>query len=126
MVTDGCVIMPGAKVERSVLSPGVRVETGAVVRESIILTECVIGAEAVVEHSILDKRATIGEGCRIGSYYSSTDPVITMIGKNSIITPHLVIECGAVIGTDVCPDDFASDIVRGDEYIQTKRLAYEV
>ncbi len=126
MVTDGCVIMPGARVERSVLSPGVRVEPGAVIRESIILTDCVIGAGATVEHAILDKRAHIGEGCRIGSYHPDGEPIITMIGKNSEITPHLVIECGAVVGTDVCPEDFSSDTVRGDEYIQTKRLAYEV
>ncbi len=49
-----------------------------------------------------------------------------MIGKNSIITPKLTIEPGAVIGTDVCDEDFTSDIIRSDEYVQTKRLAYEV
>jgi len=38
LITDGCVIE--GRVEYSVLSPGVRVGAGAVVRDSIILTDC--------------------------------------------------------------------------------------
>lgn len=126
MITDGCVINPGAKVVRSVLGPGVRIETGAVVQESIILTDSVIESGAVVEQTIIDKRVHVGEGAHVGVIRSGKEPLIAMIGKNSVITPHLTIEPGAVIGTDVCYEDFLSDIIRSDEYIQTKRLAYEV
>jgi glucose-1-phosphate adenylyltransferase len=126
MITDGCVIKPGAKVIRSVLSPGVRVETGAVVQESIILTDTVIDSGAVVVQSIIDKRVNIGEGAHVGAMRPGQEPQIAMIGKNSIIIPKLTIEPGAVIGTDVCTDDFTTDIIRSDEYVQTKRLAYEV
>jgi hypothetical protein len=38
----------------------------------------------------------------------------------------MTIEAGAMIGTDVCDSDYASALIRGDEYIQTMRLAYEV
>ena len=126
MITDGCVINPGAKVVRSVLGPGVRIETGAVVQELIILTDSVIESGAVVEQTIIDKRVHVGEGAHVGVIRSGKEPLIAMIGKNSVITPHLTIEPGAVIGTDVCYEDFLSDIIRSDEYIQTKRLAYEV
>jgi glucose-1-phosphate adenylyltransferase len=126
MITDGCVIKPGAKVIRSVLSAGVRVETGAVVQESIILTDTVIESGAVVMQSIIDKHVNIGEGAHVGAMRQGQEPQIAMIGKNSIIIPKLTIEPGAVIGTDVCNDDFTTDIIRSDEYVQTKRLAYEV
>lgn len=126
MITDGCVIYPGARVERSVLGPGVQVGAGAVIRESIVLTDCIIEENAVIEHCIIDKRVHIGNGAQIGKIVSADQPVITTVGKNSKITPGLIIEPGAIIGTDVFPDDFTSDIVRGDQYIETQRLAYEV
>jgi glucose-1-phosphate adenylyltransferase len=126
MITDGCVIKPSAKVIRSVLSPGVCIESGAVVNESIILTDTIIETGAVVEHTIIDKHVHVGEGARVGAIRPGQEPLIAMIGKNSVISPKLTIEPGAVIGTDVCNDDFSTDIIRSDEYVQTKRLAYEV
>ena len=42
MVSHGCVIH--GTVEHSILSPGVRVEAGAVVRDSIVMFDSVIGA----------------------------------------------------------------------------------
>ncbi|HSB01217.1 MAG TPA: sugar phosphate nucleotidyltransferase, partial [Anaerolineales bacterium] len=61
MITDGCVIAAGARVERSVLSSGVRVQEGAVIRESILLTDTVVEAGAVIERAIIDKRVRIGQ-----------------------------------------------------------------
>lgn len=126
MITDGCEIMRGARIERSILAPGVRVAPGAVIRESILLTDSVVESGAVVERAIIDKHVHIGEGAHIGAIRQGQEPQIAMIGKHSVIPPHLNVEPGAVIGTDVCPEDFTSDLIRGDEYIQTKRLAYEV
>jgi glucose-1-phosphate adenylyltransferase len=126
MITDGCVIYPGATVERSILSPGVTVKTGAIVRESILLTDVVVEPGAIVERSILDKRAQIGENARIGAIETGLEPRIAMIGKHSMIPAGMIIQPGAIIGTDVIPEDFSSQIIRSDDYIQTKRLAYEV
>ncbi|MGE5221240.1 MAG: glucose-1-phosphate adenylyltransferase family protein [Omnitrophica WOR_2 bacterium] len=126
MITDGCKIASGARIERSVLAPGVVVGAGAVIHESIILTDTVIESGAVIEHAIIDKRVHVGAEAHIGSSHPDQEPVITMIGKNSEITPRLTIEPGAIVGTDVVPKDFSSDLIRGDEYIQTRRLAYEV
>lgn len=126
MITDGCVIYPGATVERSVLSPGVTVKNGAVVRESVLLTDTVIEPGAIVERTIIDKRAEIGENARVGAIEATAEPRIAMIGKNSMIATGMIIQPGAIIGTDVIPDDFNSQIIQSDDYIQTKRLAYEV
>ncbi|MCX7016564.1 MAG: sugar phosphate nucleotidyltransferase [Candidatus Sumerlaeota bacterium] len=64
LVSNGCVI--DGDVEHSVLSPGVIVRPGARLRDSVVLNGCVIGEGAVVENAILDKRAIIGPGVRIG------------------------------------------------------------
>ena len=125
MLSDGCVVEPGALVERSVLAPGVYVAKDAVVRESVILTGTHIGEGAVVERVIIDKGVDIGENARVGGK-SEGEILIAMAGKKSLIPAGYVIEPGAVIGTDVNIEDYSSSLVRGDEYIQTKRLAYEV
>jgi len=124
MITDGCEIATGARIERSFLSPGVLIGSGAVIRESIILTDSIIEAGAIIEHAIIDKHVRIGEKAHVGK--KMAEPQITMVGKNSVLPAYITIEPGAVIGTDVIPSDFSSDIVHGDEYIQTKRQAYEV
>ena len=126
MITDGCVLSSDTIVERSVLSPGVRVMSGAVVRESVILTNAVIQPGAKVERSIIDKRVNIGENAVVGGIDLTGDPAITMIGKNSQLPEKLKVEPGAVIATDVIPSDLSSNLIRSGDYIQTKRLAYEV
>jgi glucose-1-phosphate adenylyltransferase len=126
MVTDGCIISAGARVERSVLAPGVRVGANAVVRESIVLTDAVVGAGSRVERSILDKLVEIGENARIGAIQADGDPLVTMIGKHSLVPDGTVVEAGAVIGTDVIAEDYSAQIVRGRDYIQTRRLPYEI
>ena len=126
MITDGCVIASGARVENSILSPGVTVEPGAVITHSIVLTDAVIRKDAVVENAILDKRVEVGERAQVGGPFSDDDIRITMAGKNSQIPPDYIIEAGAIISTDVIASDYATNVVRSDDYIQTKRLAYEV
>jgi glucose-1-phosphate adenylyltransferase len=126
MICDGCEIDSNAKVIRSVLSPGVSVKSGAVVRESIILTDTVIESDAIIERAIVDKRVRIHSHARIGGMVEAQAPVLTMIGKNSEVPDGYTVEPGAVIGTDVIESDYPASVVRGDDYILTKRLAHEV
>lgn len=59
-------IVDSATVERSVLSPGVRVERGAKVERSVICHGTVIGEGAVVRDAILDKNIVVPPGTTIG------------------------------------------------------------
>jgi glucose-1-phosphate adenylyltransferase len=126
MLADGCEIATQAKIESSFLSPGVIVGEGAIVRESILLTGTRVEAGAIVERTITDKNVCIGENVHIGAVTLTPEPIITMVGKNSHIPAGTVVEPGAIIGTDVIQEDFPSNLVRSEDYIQTKRLAHEV
>ena len=64
LISHGCVI--NGTVVNSVLSPGVRVDVGAVVRDSIVMFDCVIRSGAVVDRSILDKEVVVGQGAIVG------------------------------------------------------------
>lgn len=126
MITDGCFIESGARIESSVLSPGVIVRAGAVVRESVVLTDCVIERGAVVERAILDKLVHVGEGARVGGGVADPNIRLSLVGKNALLPPGLVVEPGAEIGTDVIPSDFESLHVAAGQFIETKRKPYEL
>lgn len=127
MLSDGCVVEPGARITRSVLSPGVILRRGAVVEESVLLTDVEIGPDAVVQRAILDKRVRIGRNARVGAITPEGEPRLVTIGKNSEVPDDLQIEPGAMVGTDVIVSDFPSkQVVKSEETILTRRLPYEV
>ena len=64
MVAPGCIIT--GQVTGSVLSPGVVVEDGAVVQDSILHDNVRIGRGAVVRRAILDKNIVVPAGATVG------------------------------------------------------------
>ncbi|MCE4956843.1 glucose-1-phosphate adenylyltransferase subunit GlgD [Macrococcoides caseolyticum] len=58
-VANGCVIE--GHVENSILYRGVEVAKGAVIKNSIIMTNCCIHKDAYIENVILDKDVTVNE-----------------------------------------------------------------
>jgi glucose-1-phosphate adenylyltransferase len=60
------VVVTGGTVNKSVLSPAVRVEAGAEVSNSVLLPGVRIGAGAVVRNAILDKNVVVPPGVQIG------------------------------------------------------------
>ncbi len=65
MVSPG-VIVSGALVENSVLSPGVRVHSWAHVDGAVLMEGVDIGRGAVVRRAIIDKNVRVPEGAEIG------------------------------------------------------------
>ncbi|MBK7127151.1 MAG: NTP transferase domain-containing protein [Dehalococcoidia bacterium] len=98
------------EVTRCVISPGVVIEEGAVVRDSIIQHRCVIRAGAVVDRSILDKEVTVGRGSIVGegdaaiANFERPDIVntgINVIGKRVTIPAGMSVGRNVVIGPGV-------------------------
>lgn len=123
LICDGCVIAPGARVERSVLSPGVYVGPEAVVNESILFTDCSIEAGAQVQRTIVDKLVTVGHQAQVGRVDASAAGVgVSAIGKNSQIPVGGVIGRGAQVGTDIPADRFPRQGVGDGQHIERKDL----
>src|SRR5512147_717070 len=106
MLCDGCYIGVDARVESSVLSPGVVIRPGAVVRESIICTDSIIESGAVIERAIIDKRVHVYENARVGWGVADSNIKLALVGKNCSIPADYVVEPDAQIGTDVIGTDF--------------------
>ena len=64
MITEGCVV--GGTVDFTILSAGVTVEPGAVVRDSIVMPNASVKAGAVVEYAIIAEGAVICEDAKVG------------------------------------------------------------
>ena len=114
LITDGCMIE--GTVEYSVLSPGVRVERGAVVRYSIVMTDSVIRAGAMVDRAILDKNVEIGASAQVGygadytpNRVTDLSSGLTLIGKGTLVPPNIKIGRNCIIASDMRPQDFASN-----------------
>jgi glucose-1-phosphate adenylyltransferase len=65
IVSGGC-ILSGGTVRNSVLGRGVRVHSGALVEDSVILDNCDIGRRARVRRAILDKNVQVPADGLIG------------------------------------------------------------
>lgn len=65
IVCGGCIVS-GGRVQNSVLSPNVRVQDHADVRESIIMENVTIGAQSRIRRAIIDKDVTIPPQTEIG------------------------------------------------------------
>ena len=108
LASAGCII--NGQVEHSVLSPGVYVEEGAVVRNSIVFNGTYIQSGAIVERSVLDKEVQIGNNCHVGfgddfrPNEERPDIVncgISIIGKRVKLPPFLRVGRNCVIGPGV-------------------------
>ena len=104
LISNGCWVE--GTVERSILSPGVRVAEGAVIRDSVILADTVIEAGVVIDRCVVDKRVVIGAGARVGDGDDNTanksmpevlNTGLTMIGEKSVIPEGLVIGRNVVV-----------------------------
>jgi glucose-1-phosphate adenylyltransferase len=117
MISHGCVI--DGTVEHSVLSPGVRVASGATVRDSIVMFDAVVGEGALLERAIVDKEARIGAEAKIGvgddlrpnrDEPERLSAGITLVGKRARVPRGVEIGRNCRIDPGVIERDFGSSV----------------
>ena len=129
MISHGCVV--NGTVVNSILSPGVRVDVGAVVRDSIVMFDSVIRTGAVVDRAILDKEvivgpaAIIGEGTDLTSSPNAVEPGrlnsgITVIGKRAVIPRSVRIGRNVRVDGDVRATDFPGRLIRSGSTVERR------
>ncbi len=122
LISAGCVIE--GTVENSVLSPGVKVKKGAVVTNSIIFDDAVIGKDTKVDLTICDKRVQVGDGAVIGNSDNMTVvnkkfPThlytgITLIGKEAHIPAGAGVGRNCIVDFGFAETDFNGSLELGD------------
>jgi glucose-1-phosphate adenylyltransferase len=128
LISHGCVI--NGTVVNSVLSPGVRVDVGAVVRDSIVMFDSVIRSGAVVDRSILDKEVVVGPGAIVGDGPYDDRPNrqepgrlntgITVVGKRAIIPRGARIGRNVKVAADARTSDFVKKVIKSGESVDPR------
>jgi glucose-1-phosphate adenylyltransferase len=120
LISHGCVI--DGTVVNSVLSPGVRIDVGAVVRDSIVMFDSTIRAGAVIDRAILDKEVVVGQGAIVGEGPYDGPPNrreparlntgITVVGKRAVVPRGARIGRNVRIDEDAKSADYAGRVVK--------------
>lgn len=92
LVSPG-VVISGATVVGSVLSPGVRLHSWAAVSDSVLLDDVIVHRHAQIHRAILDKNVVVSERARVGidkeddirRGYTVTAEGITVVPKGTIV-----------------------------------------
>lgn len=121
LLSNGCVIR--GSVSHSVLSPGVYVSPGAVVRDSVILNDTWIGPGAIIEKSIIDTNVVIGGGAVVGTGDDNTanhqmpeklNTGINVIGADSVLPIGVKLGRNVLVNSNATEDDFPDkDVASG-------------
>lgn len=123
MIAEGCMIY--GTVRNSVLFPGVRVDEGALVEDSIIMSDSRIGRGTNITKCIIGEDVVVGEYVRMGVgenvpnafrpkiYYSG----ITVVGSNAVIPDHEEIGRNVMIDMFAGAEDFCGLKVASGESV---------
>lgn len=99
-VVENSLIGGGANIYgtviNSVISSGVTVQKGAVVKDSVIFANANIGPNSVVEYSIIDENVKIGAKATVGEA-KEQNKGIAVVGRGSVIKDNEVVPANANI-----------------------------
>ena len=123
MISAGCVVR--GTVQNSVLAPGVVVEEGAVVRDSILFADCVVEKNSMVDLTICDKRVQILDDAVVGSGNNHDFPNIqqpkhlytgiSLVGKEAIIPSGVTIGRNCIINSHTGEDAYLTNGIADGE-----------
>jgi len=130
LVSNGCVIR--GTVLHSVLSPGVYISPGAVVKDSIILNDTWIGPGTIIDKSIIDADVVIGGGVILGEGDDETpnhlmpdklNTGINVVGEQSVIPVGKRIGRNVLISSSVTENDYPDGDIPSGETITASSLS---
>jgi glucose-1-phosphate adenylyltransferase len=92
LISNGCIIS-GGKVQRSILSPNVRINSYSEVEDSILMEGVDVGRHAKVRRAIIDKDVKIPQGAEIGynlerdkkNFYVTESGIVVVAKKTDIV-----------------------------------------
>jgi glucose-1-phosphate adenylyltransferase len=123
LISPDCVIE--GYVENSILSPGVHVENGAKVINSVVMANSSIGDHSIVDRCILDERVEIGRYCYVGfgRDIQTGKRGITMVGESVNVPHRTVIGCKSKIMPGLTLSSLTSQPVPPGSVISAPALA---
>lgn len=113
MLSAGCIV--NGRVVDSVIFPGTIVHQNSMVISSVIMDDCLVQRDCILDRVIMDKRVVLAEGVRIGlgaddipnrEFPDLLNTGLSVIGKNSVVPPQMVIGRNCLVGSDITEEDY--------------------
>lgn len=131
IIAEGCMIY--GHIKNSVVFPGVTVEKGSYIEDSIIMSNSVIMSNSSIISTIVGEKTTIGSGVKagVGEYMDNTfnpkvyQTNITVIGSSSVIPDNTVIGKNVVVDNNLMPEDFTSLYIPSGSAVIKEGVAHE-
>jgi len=111
LIANGAIV--NGRVENSIIGPGVYIEAGALVKNSIILNDSTIRKNSLVNKSIIDKNVEIKENVQIGygnDFTVNSDSENNLENGLNLIAKNISIDSGFTIHRNC---RIARDLKRG-------------
>lgn len=127
LVSNGAII--NGQVENSIISPGVYIERGAYIRDSIIFADTTIRSNSKIEKTIIDKEVEVKSNCQIGrrrgqvsnqEEFASLDNELNLIAKGAVIPAETNIERNCRIFPQVDEKDLANNNIAKGTVVRHK------
>jgi glucose-1-phosphate adenylyltransferase len=121
LIANGSVVR--GLVVNSVLSPGVYVSPGAVVKDSVVMNDAWIGPGALLDKVVIDKQVVVGAGAVVGTGDETVvneqlpDKLtagITVVGKRAFLPDGVQIGRNVLINSGRDEADFPADKIVAD------------
>ncbi len=117
LLANGCEVL--GTVENSILFPGVRIEEGAVVRDSIVMNDTTVASGALMDRAVVDKHVRVGKSARVGA---AGEGGLTVLGRDSEIPDDIVIGARSVVEPSARAGDFGdTDVPEGSTVARRSR-----
>ena len=114
LISEGCIIE--GKIENSILSPGVKIGKGSIIKDSIIFHDTIIDEKVVIDKCIIDKNVVIERETVIGVgdlpgyqnalYPSHLSTGITIVGKGAHIPKKMQFGRNCILESALTAKDF--------------------
>jgi glucose-1-phosphate adenylyltransferase len=111
LIYNGCIVE--GQVEHSILFPGVHVKKGAMVKDSVLFFDNVIGREVRLNKVISDVNVTMGRGVRIGEENGDGGEV-TVVGWNNFISENTIIGSDCTLYPSLKAEKLSREIRNGE------------
>ena len=112
LIYNGCVIE--GEVRNSVIFPGVNVEKGAVVENSVIFFNNEINRNCQLNKVVADVNCEYGDNVIIGPKIGTPAKKVTVIGWNNHVPDNTMIEEGATIYPNIKESGWPANISEGE------------
>ncbi len=128
LLAGGCII--DGHIEHSIISQGVQVAEGAIIKDSIVMDNTEIGRNSIIDRCILDKEVIIGSNSHIGygdDYRinrvnsSILNTGLTIVGKRSVVPADYKIGRNCIIYDNSLVSDLPQSEIVSGETIKPRR-----